>query len=437
MTYFAPRQGLFAVIILVSLVLHVLFFVISQEYEQNKQQYATAQREALLIAEEIAIPLNSLDRVSISIIANRYLNHDNIDFIGVYDSEDNLIVPVGKESPDPTISTETITLKNQVLGKVAVHTHTVNRAQIISRNWLFLASIFVIHIILWLAYGYVARPSKNMLTKIAEDMRLRLLSSNILPDPPDTSSEPVIAPTDRPELTPTDKTDKTNQTDKTDKEKHNHNKPSSTPNKPVETPYNKEPIRQEDKNYIAVQIRFDDNNELLHTLSQHTKLAYFSLCTQLLTRATHELLKLPVIGGVSLLRIDDYNDNGAMVILQADNPHGKTATAGVMLARLMIILNQIVYDKHRELKRFALPIRTMVSNLSCIDEILAISKKHRERVLILVSELDLIQLNTYVVLDKLHNPTTINEHECRWLKSVTDPTAERLEKLRNAVLLSE
>lgn len=424
MTYFAPRQGLFAVIILASLVFHVLFFVISQEYEQKERQHATAQKEALLIAEEIAIPLNALDRVSVSVIANRYLKDDAISFIGVYDSEDNLIVPVGKESPSSIASTETITLKNQVLGSVAVQTHDINRAQIITQNWVYLVSILVLHIFLWLIYGYVARPSKNMLTKIAEDMRLHLLSSELLPE--NSKTDDKSAPLFESDAEPAD-----TQTDDADTPDVAESEPTLDGDDGISLD------TSQGSNYFAVQIRFEDANGLMNTVSHHTKSAYFNLCNQLLARAINELLKLPVISGVELFNIDDYGENGATVILQATNRHAKAATAAVMLGKLITMLNQIVYDKHRELKRFGLPVRAMVSSIERKDDILVIAKKHQERVLVLVSENDFLQLNTYGTFDKLINPTTVSERECRWLKSVSMSTAERLENVRDAVLLSE
>ncbi|MDO4896807.1 MAG: hypothetical protein Q3971_05525 [Moraxella sp.] len=418
MTYFAPRQGLFAVIMLVSMSLHLLFFVLGQEHTLSQQQQAIAQQKATLIAEEITIPLHAQDRVSVSVITSRYIKDEQVDFIGVYDSNDSLIVPVGKESPQSFTIKEPITLHNQVLGSVAVHAHTINRAEIISKNWLFLVAVFALHVFIYLSYGYVARPSKNMLAKIAEDMRLRLLNSNVLP-----ASLPVSPPS--PPLEPI-----THQ----DSPKHDGDDNVPEPDIPSSSSDIPAPISN---NYIMIQIQFDDADGLMSTVSHHTKSAYFALCTQLLNKAVHELLQLPVVSGVSLFGIDDYSEQGAVVVLKADNRHAKVATAAMMLARLMILLNQIVYDKHRELKRFGLPVRAMVSDIDHKEHILQVAKKYKERILILVGETDLSQLSTYGELDKLINPTTIYERECRWLKAVSESTAKRIETVRDTVLLSD
>ena len=109
----------------------------------------------------------------------------------------------------------------------------------------------------------------------------------------------------------------------------------------------------------------------------------------------------------------------------------------MMLARLSVILGQIVYDKHRELKRFCLPVHAMVSDIEHQEDMIAICQRHRERVLILLPDSSLNELNTYAVLDKLLKPTSVAERNCRWLKAVSETTAERLQQVCNLVLLTE
>ena len=50
MTYFAPRQGLFAVVILLSLSLHLLFFVLGQNHRLTEQYQQIAENNANIIA---------------------------------------------------------------------------------------------------------------------------------------------------------------------------------------------------------------------------------------------------------------------------------------------------------------------------------------------------------------------------------------------------
>ena len=148
-------------------------------------------------------------------------------------------------------------------------------------------------------------------------------------------------------------------------------------------------------------------------------------------------MKLPVVSGVSLFGIDDYSEQGATVTLKAENRHAKVAVAAMMLAKLMTMLNQIVYDKHRELKRFGLPVRATVSSIKHKDNVMQVAQKYKERVLILVEDSDLRELSTYSELDKLINPHTVSERQSRWLKAVSESTANRIATVRDIVLLSD
>ena len=430
MTYFAPRQGLFAVVILLSLSLHLLFFVLGQNHRLTEQYQQIAENNANIIAQEVAIAMQAKDRVSLSVIANRYAQDDNIDFIGIYDTKDTLLVPIGKQTDHHIIAHVPITVDNQVLGSVGVETKAVNRSLIISDNWLYLISVLVLHFIIYLVYGYIARPSANMLKKITEDVRLRLLASGIVSEKQQMHH---IAPASLVAAPPLDKehNDKTTDDDHTTAQKTDNSSP------PV---INDTLPPAEDLPFIslvAVQIRFEDPDDLLSAVSHHTKSAYFNLCNQILVKAVQELLKLPVLSGVSLHSLNDYDDNGTTVLLKADNRHAKATTAGVMLARLIVMLNQIVYDKHRDLKRFCLTTRGMVSDFEHQKEIVAVSKNHRERVLVLIPEAGIIEAKSYVSFERLSKPRTALERQSYYLKLVSESTLQRLFQVRDAVLLSE
>lgn len=430
MTYFAPRQGLFAVVIVLSFIFHLLCFVLGQQYQLTQQYKKNAEHDANIIAKEIAVPLQAKDRVSMSVIVNRYIEDDNVEFIGIYDAKETLLVPVGTQNANNLSATTPITVDNQVLGSVIVQAKTINRSLIISDNWMYLVSALVLHFMIYLLYGYLARPSTNMLKKINEDMRLRLLNSGMLEnqnttDSTDTQAPLISAETDS-------QTDNATQSAPQDKEEK-HPQKDDPSHEPILPPAEALPFIP----LVAVQIRFEDPDDLLGAVSHHTKSAYFNLCNQILVKAAQELLKLPVLSGVSIYSLNDYDDNGTTILLKADNRHGKATTAGIMLARLIIMLHLIVHDKHRQLKRFCLTTRTMVSDFDRQKEILAVSKNHRERVLVLVPEAGVLEAKSYATLDRLTNPRTAFERQSYYLRLVSESTKERLTQVRDKVLMSE
>lgn len=418
MTYSAPRQGQFAMIILASLFLHLLLFVISQDYKLSEHYKNSAEQEMIWLTEEISAPLSTMDRVSMSVIADRYIKHDTLDFVGIYDDKNTLIVPVGQETKNGHRQKNTITSGNKVLGYIVIQTPSVSRAKIISDNWAFFLGVLALHIIIWLIYGYFARPDETLTDEIASDVRARLLANGIL--------SPHLQIDPKHDTTKTDKPLKVSDLIKPNQQINTLDKADKKPE-----------VHTDEQNIMTIQLNFEDPNGLLGTLGVHAKSAYFALCTQLLNKTIKEMLSLPLLAGVVINEIGTYDDKGTTLTLKATTPEAELAIASVMLAKLMLMLNQIVYDKHRELKRFCLPIRVLVSDPHQEDTILAVAKKHRENPLILINETALTRLAKHIEVGKLLDPLTVGERESRHVKKVSESIGGHLQAVRDTVLLSE
>lgn len=413
MTYPAPRHGLFAVFILASLSLNLLFFVISTERQLEERYERSTQAEAMSIAEELSAPLGINDRISMSVVANRYIKGDDVAFVGVYDVNDNLLVPVGKET-DGFVAREVVTGSQSVLGYVTVQTHEINRAKIISGNWMYLVGVAFLHALLLLIYGYVARPTDAIRIEISHDVRNRLLAKGLLYDVNQknhahSSGDPIST-----------------------------HSPSGTHHAKHDTPPTQSgsPNQTQSEHTYVIQARFDDPNDLLATVGNQTKNVYFSLCHQLLSQATKELLALPVFHGVSVETISPFDDQGCRIILSGKDKYSKSALASILLARLTLMLSQTIYDKHRELKRFALPMRTYVSDIARQDEVVGVGIKHRKTPLVLLPNRVITGLSPHGNFLKLADPISVAERECRHLRHVSASHAETLERVRDKVLLS-
>lgn len=408
MTYPAPRQGLFAIIILISLTLNLLFFVINAQKQLSTRFESTARKEAILLAEELAAPLSINDRISISVLANRYIQADDLAFIGVYDINENLLVPVGKESTG-FIAKEVVANKSNVLGYVMVQAHETNRAHIISQNWIYLTAVAFLHAILWLLYGYLARPSNELRLSIAHDVRNRLLAKGLL-------HEVSHRPDDKPNTT------------------------TNTPNikQPIATPdVSGHGKKEVNPNQFVVQIRFEDPNRLLDTVSQQTKNAYFSLCHRLILNATKELLSQSQFAQINLEHMSEFSDDGCRIVLSGQGKNHQTALSAIMLSHLILLLSQTIYAKHRELKRFALNMRTYVSDTAHQKDIISVGAKHRKTPLVLLPPQIIVALSSHGSFIRLPNPMSVAERECRHARHLGVSYVETIEQLRDKVLLSD
>lgn len=414
MIYSAPRRGLFAIIILISLTLNVLFFVVHSERELNARDRLTAQREAILLAEGLTTSLSINDRIGMSVLGSRHIRANEVAFIGIYDANENLLVPIGSESTGITVR-EPVTNRSNILGYVTIQLHSTNRAEIISQSWVYLLAVTFLHIVLWLLYGYLARPTNKLRLEIAHDVRNRLLAKGLLHDAKHHGHHDF-----HPENNPSPNADFANHR----QSKTEHSDGTKHTNHAVGT------------DSVVVQIIFDDPHELLSTVSNQTKNVYFSLCQQLTHKAIKEMLAKPLFYGVILTQMSEFDDKGCQITLSGQDKYSKTALAGVMFAHLMLMLNQIIYAKHRELKRFALNMRSFVSCPDRQDEVVNVGIKHREMPLVLLPAKTLEVLSVHGDFAKLTDPLSVAERECRHSKNISVSHIQTIEQVRDKVLLS-
>ena len=413
MTYLAPRQGIFAAIVLASLVLHLLFFVISAERGISAQNQQAVERSVMMLSQEIAAPLAAYDRVSMSVIAEPYVDEPMIAYVGIYDSQGGVLVPLG-ESAEGYRAEEVVTSGDQVLGKVVVQAKTVSRAEILSGNWVFLLSVIGLHIILWLIYGYVARPTEDLKAQIAKDVRTELLSKGILTEQVTGAPAAHTQAAEDNDAAPDEEAQASTE---------NHHDPDHT--------------ELELAAAYTVQVKFQDPHNLLTAVSIESKEAYFALCDQLFERACHALLELPLFAGVAMTDQNPFTDQGASVTLYATDDHAKTAAAAALLSQLLLMVNEVVYQKHRELKRFALPIKTVTSDSELSDVAKSILTMRKEKSLIIFGEAGRNQAAMYMTLAAITHPSTVHERDGREVVGMTSATADRLKIARDKALLGD
>ena len=122
-------------------------------------------------------------------------------------------------------------------------------------------------------------------------------------------------------------------------------------------------------------------------------------------------------------------------------PHAKNqlALAGVMLAKAMLMANQVVCKDSRRLKRFALDMKAGVSDTLAHEQMRQLLAHHNidSDVLVLLPSLGLTQLKGQIELAEYPNPMTVAERDCAVLAGVNDERMADLVDIRRAVLLPE
>lgn len=479
MTYLAPRQGLFAIILLVSFCLQTLLLVISTDQQLSNSRALKGEQMVAQLIDEARLSLENKDRVSLSVIANRYTSEQDVTRILIKDNNDDILVPVGNA---PMQQGDTIrqiaTNGDAVIGSVALTLKDVSKGEIIAMQWPFVIGTMLLHLLLWLIYGYLARPTKEQINAISRDVQNLHREQYMQIDSRrhDRGSERHSA--DREAVNRSDenvadsnadttsvrKFDIHNEVNQYLRKQQNQDAASESADAVAESnntdeKLNKQADSKQDAtssitstpsstsrlsatrafDSVNVQIVFHDEFNMLERLAPSQRLPYLALCTQLLNQAVTELLKQPLLLGVSLMNEPRFGDKGASVLLKADNSHAKVALAGVMLGKLYLMLNKIIHDKHIELSRFALPAKAGVSDTAQSEAMTQLlhSVGKKEQMLILLPNAGLKQISNHVQVHSIMRPTTVYERECAIFNGGNDAMIQRLADVRNAVLMIE
>ena len=478
MTYLAPRQGLFAIIILISFCLQTLLLVISTDQQLSNSRELKGEQMVTQLIDEARLSLENQDRVSLSVIANRYTSEQDVTRLVIKNNQDEILVPVGNA---PMQQGETVsqiaTSGDAVIGSVALTLKEVSKGEIITMQWPFVIGSMILHLLLLLAYSYVARPTKEQLSTLSHEIedvhrehyaRRAQAHSRYTNEPSstanetedtahaDTSLDSAAAPVEpvnianihnelnaylQSQKSGTQKDsreDASGQTSYASSVSTGHDRinESAISDTSAKTTTTSTLSSSRAFTKVGVHITFHDEYNMLERLAPETRMPYLALCTQLLQQALTELLKQPLLLGVSAINEPYFDEKGAIAILEADNSHAKVALAGVMLGKLYLMLNKIIHDKHIELSRFALPAKVGVSDEAQIDAMTQLLKSvgKKEQLLILLPNAGLKQIGSYVQVQNVTRPTTVYERECAVFDGGNDAMMQRLADVRNSVL---
>ena len=476
MMYLAPRQGLFAIIILVIFCLQTLLLIISTDQQLSNSRALKGEQMVAQLIDEARLSLENKDRVSLSVIANRYTSEQDVARLVIKDNNDTILVPVGNAPMQQGDTIEQIATKGDaVIGSVALTLKDISKGEIITMQWPFVIGSLFLHLLLWVAYGYIARPTKaqiNALSHKIDDIHRQKYTSSTshtrqpLDDSNDHEPESKkIEATDKSRIPSHSAATKAQSTGAAIDTAVIHNELNAylksqqndgdieesvansdkdqvivetlaPKNLAIEKASNNKLSATRSYDHISVQIKFHDEYKMMERLAPEMRMPYLALCTQLLDQALSELLQLPLLLGVSATNKPSFDENGALVILKADNSHAKVALAGVMLGKLYLMLNKIIHDKHIELARFALPAKAGVSDSAQSDAMMQLLKSvgKKEQMLILLPSAALRQIANHVQVHNLNRPTTVYERECAVFEGANDAMIQRLADVRNAVL---
>lgn len=335
----APRQGLFASLLIISFALHAVLIIHATSKQLSNTRAIQGELMTRQLAEDSLANLIPVDTVSLALLANRYSSRPDVAALKIT-ANDGRVLTTGGAAPTRAgeVFHKKILLDKQPVGEIELTLIEPSFGEIIRDQWLPLLLAAFIHLLLWLLYRVIARPTRSeYLATLARERQLKEQVSALKLTVETAQKNAVIA-----------------QALAQQKKEGVAGQPA-VPVPPAE-------VVPAQTAAFVLHISFADPKQLLGTLSPGLARPYFNLCQTLLEQAMEQTRQQMQVA-VDCTLLQSFGENGAVV---AVNQNEKTTTDNialflVKLGKLFNELTDIVYRRHREIKRFALHTRCAVT----------------------------------------------------------------------------
>lgn len=257
----APRQGLFASLLIVSFALHTFLLVIATTHQLNENRASQGQlMTSQLVADSLA-ELEPANTVSLALVANRYATNPSVASIRILDANKQVLATSGMaKTRQGEVFVRDALQNEKKVGTVEITLIQPSIGEILRTQWLAIFASLFLHFLIWLAYRVIARPTRSeYLTRINQENHLkheiqRLTQALALEK---QNAITLVAQAQQ---------------------------QAKTQNK---TPAEKKPREstQLDDHSLALNIQFYDPKQLLNSVNQSVSVPYFKLCQLFLDKS--------------------------------------------------------------------------------------------------------------------------------------------------------
>ncbi|MBF7681876.1 hypothetical protein I2F27_00800 [Acinetobacter sp. B5B] len=324
----APRQGLFASLLIVCFVLQTLLLVIAtthqlKENRANQGQLMTSQ----LITDSLPemMPPNT---VSLALIGNRYATNPSVASLRILDASQQVLATAGLEQTrSGEVFSRDIMQGERKIGQVQLTLIEPSIGEILRSEWLAMTLSLLLYVFLWLAYRLIARPTRReYLARLAHENELKQQISTLNQALSMAQSDPsnTCVPT--------------------------------SPEEDVE----ESTVEHINEKTICLNIQFYDPKQLLDTVSQSVTQAYFNLCQLFLNKTITQCAQHYNISVDDFIISNSFDAHGVTVEIDAEKY--KDAECLMMICAVFQMLSDVLYRRYREEKRFVLHTRCAISS---------------------------------------------------------------------------
>ena len=409
----APRQGLFASLLIVSFAFHTFLLVLATTHQLNENRANQGQLMTSQLVTDSLSELEPPNTVSLALLVNRYATNPSIASIRILDAQNQVLATGGQSrTREGEVFVRDAIINEKKVGSIEITLIQPSIGEILRTQWLATLLSLLVHGLLWLAYRAIARPSRSeYLARINNESRLKhelqLLTQALEQEKHQTALALAQA--------------------------------QQQP-KPVMSPKANKAIEQsQEQNNIALNIQFYDPKQLLDTVTQSVSVPYFSLCQIFLNKSIELCVQHYKLNRSDIQTVQPFHEDGATLSIAANTPNAAACMA--MIGTVFQLLSEVLYKRYREEKRFVLQTRSGLSTaveamqLSAVQaaERLVHQLSARENAVHLPNEL-LDQLSAHYELVSMPNPTNVLMRHAFMVNGMDSQSAELAQSLRTEIL---
>ena len=410
----APRQGLFASLLIVSFALHTFLLVLATTHQLNENR---ANQGQLITSQLVTDSLSELEppnRVSLALLANRYATNPSVASIRILDAKAQVLATGGlTKTREGEVFVRDALQNEKKVGVIEITLIEPSIGEILRTQWLAILFSFIIHGLLWVAYRAVARPSRTeYLARINNESRLKFEIQTL--------------------------------TQALEQEKHNAalaiaQAQQTVKNKAKEKEHKPAVLEQDS---LSLNIQFYDPKQLLDSVNKTVSVPYFNLCQIFLNKATELCVQRYKLNSSDICTVHKFDEKGATISIAADKPNALVCLT--MISAVFQLLSEVLYKRYREEKRFVLQTRSAIA--SKVEEMQLSSVQAAERLTqhLVAKESALHVPNTllkdvsdHFQLVSMPNPTNVLTRHAFVVNGMDAESAELAQTFRTEILKSK
>lgn len=408
----APRQGLFASLLIISFALHTFLMVIATTHQLNANR---ANQGQLMTSQLVADSLSELEpanTVSLALLANRYATNPSVASIRILDAQKQVLTTSGlAKTRQGEVFVRDALQNEKKVGSIEITLIKPSIGEILRTQWLAILVSFIIHALIWLAYRAIARPTRSeLLARFNKEARLKHEIQQLL------------------EALEAEKADKTLAIAQAKQQV----KP-----KPLKVEIPADFDHQQA--VIALNIQYYDPKQLMNTVNQSVSVPYFNLCQIFLNKSIELSAQHFKLNSKDFVVHQEFNQQGALLTVAADKPNA--AHCILMIGSVFQLLSEVLYKRYREDKRFVLQTRCAVTTEVEAMQLDAMQAADRlthhliakEMALYLSNDL-LKQIGENYQLVSMPNPTNVLTRHAFMINGMNAESAEIAQNLRTEIL---